>query len=879
MALNEAVQNGSEVFQAMFECAGIGILVADAAGYVTRTNPTFNRFMGYSEKEIFGKHLSDFVHPDEGSAIRKSVAQLLNGRAEPYQAEHRAVSKSQKILYLRITVSLIRDAAGQPRSVVALIEDLTKHRETEAELRKLSRVVEQSPASIIITDNAGRIEYVNPKFIDVTGYSTEELLGKTPRILKSGEMPPQGYKKLWETITSGKQWHGEFHNRKKNGQLFWESASISPLLDRDGTITHFIAIKEDITKRKEAELRLTEEIGFNWSIISGAPVGILVFEASGRCVVANKAAAQTIDTTVSELLKQDFLELESWRVSGLLQMAEETLADSNARQGEFHFKTTLGKEVWVVCHFSSILQWNRPHLLMMMNDITGPKLAKDKIYEQAALLDKAQDAILVLDESRRIKFWNTGAERIYGWTADEAKGQNLNDLLHKGVVGPDFWHAIERVEQCGEWNGELTEYTKAGNSVVVEMRANLIRDSHGGMSVLIINTDVTKKREMERQLLRTQRIESLGTLAGGIAHDLNNVLAPVLLSIELLKNKVTDQEGRKLLQALEANMHRGAKLVKQVLTFGRGTQGHRVPLQISRVIGEIKEMIKETFPKSVTFDYSAREDLWPVIGDGTQIYQVLMNICINARDAMASGGRLCIKAENFRLTESYASLNLEALPGPYLAIHISDNGTGIPKNIQDRMFEPFFTTKLPGEGTGLGLSTVLGIVKSHGGFIKCYSEPQKGTTFQVYFPAETSSAPAEIGADMKGCPLPRGQNELLLVVDDEEAVREVARKILELFGYRVIAAVHGAEALSIYSKRHNEIAVVITDMAMPVMDGPALITALKKINPAVRIICSSGLSPEGRESGATHFISKPYTAESILHPLDELLKEDRGRIK
>ena len=360
------------------------------------------------------------------------------------------------------------------------------------------------------------------------------------------------------------------------------------------------------------------------------------------------------------------------------------------------------------------------------------------------------------------------------------------------------------------------------------------------------------------------------------------MLTPLLIAVQVLKEKITDDDGQKLLGALETNVQRGASLVKQVLAFGRGVAGERTLVYPAHVVREIKQIVHETFPKSVRVEFHSPDDLWPIIGDPTQIHQVLLNLCVNARDAMPKGGVLAIHMENVTFDEVYAGMNLEAKPGPYVCIKVEDTGTGIPKAIQDKIFDPFFTTKALGKGTGLGLSTTLAIVKSHGGFINYHSTPGKGTVFKVYFPANTTPDDAE-DAEIEQSKLPRGHNELVLVVDDEEPIRNLAQKVLTRFGYRVLLAADGAEAVSLYAPRQKEIDVVITDMAMPIMDGPATIIALKAINSEVRIISSTGLASDGgmamaKNAGIQHFIPKPYTAETMLNTLHEVLHGNSDKL-
>jgi PAS domain S-box-containing protein len=501
----------------------------------------------------------------------------------------------------------------------------------------------------------------------------------------------------------------------------------------------------------------------------------------------------------------------------------------------------------------------------------------ERLRTQSELLDLAHDAILVRDLDDRILYWNKSAERIFGWTAHEAIGQKATQLLRKD--GDKFAETKAIVMEKGEWSGELDCHAKDGHIVAVDARWTLVRDHHGvPKSILSINTDITERQKLQQQILRAQRLESIGTLAGGIAHDLNNILTPLMISVNLLKEKAADAETRTLVTALETNVQRGADMVKQVLAFGRGTKGERIAVNPARIVREVEQIVRETFPKSVQFEADVEPDIWTITGDATQLHQVLLNLCLNARDAMPNGGKLSVHLENAVLDETYVHMHLEAKTGPHVVIKVTDTGAGIPPEVQEKIFEPFFTTKEGDKGSGLGLSNVRSIVKSHGGFVNFYSEVGKGSTFKVYMPASTTKAAAEVVA-VEQTKLPRGKNELVLVVDDEEAIRHTAKKVLERFNYRVLLAENGAQAVSIYAENKNEIAVVITDMAMPVMDGLATIIALKSINPAVKIIGSSGLVANSNATqaiglGIQKFMPKPYTSESLLRTLDEVLHKN-----
>lgn len=387
-------------------------------------------------------------------------------------------------------------------------------------------------------------------------------------------------------------------------------------------------------------------------------------------------------------------------------------------------------------------------------------------------------------------------------------------------------------------------------------------------------TDITERKTLEQQFLRAQRMESIGTLAGGIAHDLNNVLTPIMMSIDLLKMDEADKGKLETLATIEYSARRGADMVRQVLSFARGVDVQRLNVPLHPLLHDIEKICNETFLKNIQVRVVIPSNLWTVSGDPTQLHQVLLNLCVNARDAMPNGGVLTLSAENTTLSPHRAEPNPEAKPGPYTIIQVEDNGTGMSSGVVEKIFDPFFTTKELGKGTGLGLSTTLAIVRSHGGFIRVYSEPGHGTKFRVYLPATPDSL-----QDVKQheeAELPRGDGELVLVVDDEASVRQITRQTLEAFGYRVVLASDGAEAVAVYANRWTEIALVLTDMMMPVMDGPTTIRVLLRLNPKARIIAASGLNANGgvakaANAGVKHFLPKPYTAETILKTFRQVL--------
>ncbi|MCG6135329.1 MAG: CBS domain-containing protein [Nostoc sp. LLA-1] len=561
--------------------------------------------------------------------------------------------------------------------------------------------------------------------------------------------------------------------------------------------------------------------------------------------------------------------LQGQHLWGLL-VANQCAVPRRWQQCEIDLLKQLATQVGIAIQQSELYQ-------QVQADLIERQHAEQKIREQAALLDIATDAIFVRDLENRILFWSQGSERLYGWTAEESLGKKVHELFYRDSHS-QLEVGLDATIAEGSWSGELEQITKTGKKIIVASRWTLVRDEFGQpQSVLVVNTDITEKKQLEAQFLRTQRLESLGTLASGIAHDLNNILTPILSSSQILTIKLPylDTQNQRLLKMIEDNSKRAADLVKQILTFARGSEGRRFPLQIRDLLLEIEQILNSTFPKSIKISTKIpTQNIGMILADATQIHQVFMNLCVNARDAMPQGGILHICAENFFVDENFAKMNLNAQVGPYVVITISDTGFGISPLILDRIFEPFFTTKEPSKGTGLGLSTVIGIVKNHGGFVNVSSQVGKGTQFHVYLPAIAHST--EQAAE--NLELPKGSQELILVVDDEGAILDITKTSLEDYNYRVMTASNGIEAISVYAQHQNEISVVLMDMMMPSMDGLTAIRILKQMQPQVKIIGISGITVnsqivEATAAGVNIFLRKPYTLGELLQTLNQVFQE------
>ncbi len=746
-------------------------------------------------------------------------------------------------------------------------------RETE---ERFQAFMDNTPTVVFIKDTDGRYLFVNKMWQNVFGKLEQEVQGKTDFDIWSHEIAEV---------------------QQTNDKIVWANKKplevVETLPVADGSMREFITIKFPL------------KIGEKERFIAGVKIDITERRELEKIVKLSEAKYQTIfdssgtamflieeDSTIS-LINNIFEKISGYskpEIEGRMKWTNFIVDEDLPKMMEYHTKRRIdpgsvpknyesrfkNKQNDVRDVFMSIdLIPNMKLSIASLIDVTERKKSEAKVLEQAALLDVARDAILVRDLNHHILFWNKGATLIYGYQSDEAIGKKITELLYKDTS--QFNDAITQLMKNGIWSGELKQVTKSGEEIICLARWTLMYDEKGQpKSVLVVNTDITKQKELESQFLRAQRMESIGTLAGGIAHDLNNVLGPMLLATNLLRQKLPNEEDQKFIDMLETSTRRGADIVKQVLTFARGIYGEHGIVQINHLIGEMANIANETFPKSIQIKTDLRKSLWSVCGDATQLHQILLNLCINARDAMPKGGTLTIKTENIQLDQQFIQPSPLAQAGFYVLLTVSDTGTGIPNDVRDKIFEPFFTTKEVGKGTGLGLSTVLGIVRSHKGFIDVESEVGQGTKFLVYLPALQSSD--FDGLNLKKEEIPCGHGELVLVVDDEVALRDITKITLETFNYKVVTAHDGTEAVPLLAKHIGDIKIVITDMMMPFMDGPATIRALKNMDPSLKIIAMSGnVETDNSLTGeltVEEFLRKPFTAETLIKTLNKVLRAD-----
>jgi PAS domain S-box-containing protein len=877
-------QTQAEELQQLYDLAPCGYHSLDRDGLYLRINQTELQMLGYSWHEIVGKiRFVDILTPDSQLKFQANFPEFTK-RGFVKDLEFETIRKDGGILPISLSASVIYDDSGNFLMTRSVVIDISERKAIEAELQKSQHFVEQILNTIpnrlsIYSIDERRIIYTNRSLGASLGYPPAEIERMGDRIIDILRHPDEpNPADLIVALQDGEIREFEHRIRHFSGEWRWQCLRYTNF-DRhpNGHVDRVLVIVHDITPSKQAELELQRTEDRLRYLLTVNPAVIYACEASRQFTMT------FVSENVSRMLgyqSWDFLADPHFWVSQIHPEDRDRvfadlqqIIDLGAHIYEYRFLHQDGNYIWVRDELRLILDSNGNPLEIIgyWSDITERKQAEQVMQEQADLLDIAPDAIFVHDLDYQILFWNKGAAQLYGRQTTEAIGADSRQFIGEDGL-PQFEAAMEIVLTTGAWQGELTKTTTTGKPVIVSSRRSLLRDAVGNpKSILIVETDITEQKKLESQFFRAQRLESLGTLASGIAHDLNNILTPILGIVEILPLQFPnlDSNTKDLLTILNDSTHRGAELVKQILSFTRGVEGKWSCIQIHHLIKEINRIVKQTFPKNidVVFDYS--KDLWTIEADSTQIHQVLMNLCVNARDALPNGGTLTIGTENITIDDNYTRIHLDAHPGDYIIISISDTGVGMTPEIIDRIFDPFFTTKEIGRGTGLGLSTAMIIVKNHGGFINVYSEVGKGTWFKVYLPAiGTHETPTPPIYD-----LALGSNELILIVDDEMSIRTITSTILETHNYRILTAADGIEAIAAYAELKQEIDVVLLDLMMPSLDSVTIVKTLHKLNPHVRIIAMSGLSSNEHitkileDNGVLSFISKPFTAEHLLNTL------------
>ncbi|HMA61062.1 MAG TPA: PAS domain S-box protein [bacterium] len=755
------VKASEEKFRTLFNHSPAGIVLIDRNGNIKDYNKSIGQLN--TEKDFMGSHFSELGIFTDDTHFNK-FKEIKTGNLDPFELT--LIGSTGHKIILEVYPAVIGKGSNQEFLFMAL--DITNRKKAAEKLRKLSAAVQQSSSMIAITDIDGDLEYINPKVTEITGYKSQEILGENPRILKSGELPKQAYKELWETIKSGQVWNGEFHNKKKNGKLYWEDANISPIFDANKEITNFVKVAHNITDKKEAQKALQESENKFRTLVEQAAEMLFLHDTDGQIIEVNQAAAKTTGYSQDELRNMSIYDI---------------MPDAQERK----------------------------------------------------------------------------AKEIY-WDKLKPEGP------------PQTFETQHRRKDGSLYQAEVT------------LSKIVLSD---GNYILSLSRDITERKQDEKekeklreQLLQTQKLKSIGTLAGGVAHDFNNILTVIIGLAQLSMSEMEQSDPNyDNLKEIDESAERAANLTRQLLLFSRKQDMDLKLIDLNQTILHLDQMLNRLIGEDIHLEHNFDDNLWDIKADETQIEQVLTNLVVNAQDAMPRGGRITINTENFIIDEPKAKTIPDVEPGDYVQLTVEDTGHGIPSEIQEKIFDPFFTTKGRAEGTGMGLSVVHGIIKEHNGFINVYSEPEQGTIFKIYLPRTVSDENPPISTSRsENYDYYRGDGETVLIVEDEKPVLSYLENILDNYGYKYYSVTNGEEALQIFKKHKDKIDLLLSDVIMTGIDGVELANKLKNSKQDLKVILSSGYSNKKVSKSRIKdkeykFIQKPYDIMKLLRILYHTIQE------
>jgi PAS domain S-box-containing protein len=855
------------------------------------------------------------IHPDDRDQVARQIGES-NDTLTNFEIEARLLLDDGQIRWVHARVAPRRLPNGDIFRDGILL-DVTEQKAMEVRLRDRETMLSSINTNLagsaicrllLCPDGRLKCSYVSPNIKELVGVEPHDFLGDPGRIFSlalPADLPAIQIAHRYALATGGETSFafriphpdGGVHCLHYRGRLVERLADGTQV--RDGVATDITIIKEAeaevrrlnanlerlVVERTQALRHSEEQLRYalnatsdglwDWNIKTGA----VYFSPQWLRLLgyAPEEASQRVEFFFTILHPED--------VERTKQVLENHLAGRTAtKEIEVRLRTKSGEYLWVRDRGKVVVrdEASKPvRMVGTITDITGRMRAELQLRESEQRLDRVvkhiHDALIVDDAAGRVLYANQKFFQLFGIPESE-----LPAVILEEYVAPEWRERLrkrhdrrlrgESVPEQFEYEGMRRDGTRLWLEVsVVKLFEN--GQITGTQSVI---RDITERKRIETQLLRTQRMQSIGRLAAGVAHDVNNALSSVLMRVTLLRMDRPDADSENL-EMIEVGARRAADMARQLLIFAKGADGQRMSVRPQLLLSDLRKMLAGSLPRTINLQFLEAVKLQTISGDPTQLHQVLLNLCVNARDAMPDGGNLTVEAKDVEIDAIQAAAGTGAKPGPHVLFRVTDTGTGIPPEVQERMFEPFFTTKAPDKGTGLGLSTVLGIVKSHGGFIQLRSTPGQGSSFEVYIPGS-----GDLETDST-TPLPtstqfHGDGETILIVDDDPAVRSSLQTFLTRLGFRIITAADGAAALVELTKKNQSLRVVITDQDMPQMSGIALVRALKRLTMKIDIIVASGRIEEKdtisfRESGVHYVLEKPLDLQKLVAALKAILQK------
>ena len=880
-----ALRESEQRMRAITNSTQDAIIVINDRGEISFWNPSAERIFGHKAPEAKGKDAHALLAPQDyhqnNYAAMGQFSQTGKGALIDRTVELEAVRRNGEKFPIELSLSSFQ--MGDSWHAVGIVRDISDRHQAQEALRlseaKFSAAFHATPDALsIVRLEDGLIIEINDKWEAMFGFTREEAIGKSVIELGLYVNPVDRQALITRLSEEGSVRDGELTVRRKTGDIRLVLLS-AQLIEVEGEQC-MLSIVRDVTESKRAENGLKESEERFRSVFRTSPDAINLNRlADGVYVDANDGFTDLTGFTRDDIIGRSSADIHIWAdLRDRERLVEELTKHGKVNNLETKFRLKDGTTRTGLMSARVMSIDGIPHIVSITRDIEEMKQTEEERTRLAEAVEQVAETVIITDDKGTILYVNPAFERTTGYTQEEAQRNNPR-MLKSGEHDKEFYRHMWSTISSGQvWHGHLITKRKDGTILEEEATISPIRDHSGRIvNYVAVMRDVTKEIYLQKQLFQAQKMEAIGTLAGGVAHDFNNILQVVLGFTELiLGDEELPRQYRSDLQKVSDSAKRGADLVQRLLTLSRKAEIKPQPLNLNHRITELQKMLERTLPKMIEIQLSLDGKLAAINADHTQIDQVLMNLAVNARDAMPDGGTLTFATANVTLDEEYAKAHLEATPGNYVLLTVTDTGAGMDKHTLEHIFEPFYTTKAVGEGTGLGLAMVHGIAKQHEGHIGCYSEPGHGSTFKIYFPALVGEEELK---ETSATVMPRGGSETILLVDDEDLIRDLGIRILTKAGYTVIEASDGEAALGIYQRRRDEISLILLDLIMPKMGGSQCLEALLRLNPAIKVVIASGYVPDAvtkakGASAAKGFVSKPYNIRQVLEVVRHVLDSE-----